>query len=103
MSLKLEKWGIIASGTPYTAPELIHPILVGYLVGTHSRLGTYTLEDKNSVFTSTLVNLDINTNTAQTKSGTIYSLGEVSTSFQKYLDEHGYTLYDYAKCLNLKE
>ncbi len=73
----LENWSVVAlSADPYTAPECIPQGLHGNVYG-HPRF-----VDGVPITTSRIVTRDAAAQTATTKSGTFYSLGEIDPNYE---------------------
>jgi hypothetical protein len=75
---------------PYQAPELAKVKLNGLIYNDEKK----RFADGTSVTTSSLMEIDIKNNIAQTRN-TTYKLGEPSEEFLKWLNDNGYKLEDY--------
>lgn len=76
----IENWSVSSNATPYTAPELIAPFLVGEVYN-HPRF-----EPGKNISTSPIVAVD--GLLVRTYSGSVYRLGTVAPSYLEWLTEH---------------
>ena len=74
--MKLEHWSLVADD-PYKAPELQRPSLRGEVYGNPN------FDDGTIVITSTVMSVDVTTQSATTRSGSVYELGEVDPEWEK--------------------
>lgn len=82
---RLESWSMVGLINPYWPPEMRIMQLQG-IVYDHPRL-----EDGEHIITSALVKIDIKKGTAQTFSGSIYSLGKPDFKWLVWLEKKGFT------------
>ena len=79
---RLENWMIIIQDIkPYQSPELARAYMIGEIYNDNR------FEDGKTIRTSTLVEFDIKNNTAETEN-TIYTLGNPSEEWKKWLEEN---------------
>lgn len=86
---KLENWSITTNNdNPFLAPEL-RSIRIHGEVYQHENF-----TDGTKVTTSSVQELDLECNQAQTRN-TLYTLGNPSEDYLKWLEQHGKSLEDY--------
>jgi len=92
----IKKWAIVnRTANPYQAPELGAPCITGNVYG-DTRCG-----EGETITTSRIKNINLKEMTVQTKN-TLYDLGDVSSSFEAYMKENGFTIIQYVESINDK-